>query len=273
MKTWVQHAMPSEPRRTRYSGQRELLTVLRALQQEETFFKELENTTIVWLTDSTNLFSFLTKGTTKLAIQKQILEVYKLLARYEIRVVPVHLRRTDYRIQWADEGSRCFDPDDWSIDNKCFHQLTRKWTPTIDLFADTTNAKYARFFSYGDAPRTAGVDAIAQCWREELAWICPPVYLVAEVVKKITHTKMMAILVMPAWTTSNFWSTLFPDGSHALDICVHIKLFRPHVIRGIFCQNKLMQGRTAFPFLALYLRSTGAGYIHVSGSVKCPPLE
>ena len=107
------------------SGQRELLTVLRALQQEASYFKTLKNQTIIWLTDSTNLVSFLTKGTMKADIQDQVLQVCHLLTKYQIRIVPIHLRRSDYRIQWADEGAREFDPDDWTIDSQSFKELTR----------------------------------------------------------------------------------------------------------------------------------------------------
>ena len=266
---FTQNLLSKEERKLS-SGQRELLTVLRPLQQEGGFFETLKNVTIVWLTDSTNLVSFLSKGTMKMAIQRKVLEVYKLLAKYRIRIVPVHLRRTDYRIQWADEGSRSFDPDDWGIDQASFRQITKTWKPTVDLFAHATNAKCERFYSYGDAPRTAGVDAMARSWNNELAWACPPVYLVAEVVRKIAHTNMMAILVVPAWRTAPFWSALFPDGQKAVRECISIKLFRPHVVIGKFCMNKLMQGRTAFPFLALFLRSTGRGYVHASGDTECP---
>ena len=66
------------------SGHRELLTVLRALQQEPSYFASLKNQTIIWLTDSTNLVSFLTKGTTKMNIQEQVMEVFKLLASFQI---------------------------------------------------------------------------------------------------------------------------------------------------------------------------------------------
>ena len=41
----------------------------------------------------------------------------------------------------------------------------------------------------------------AHSWLNELAWICPPVYLV---VKRMAHTKMMAILVVPAWKSAPF---------------------------------------------------------------------
>ena len=252
------------------SGQRELLTVLRALQQDKEFFATLKNETVIWLTDSTNLVSFLTKGTTKMSIQQQVLQVFQLLSEYKIRLVPIHLRRTDFRIQWADEGSREFDPDDWSVDAKSYKELTRSWTPTVDLFTHSTNRKCKKFYSYGDAPYSAGIDAFSQSWENELAWICPPVYLIPEALKKIENTKMMAILVVPVWKAAAFWPLLFPDGKHGVECCVSIRLFRPHVVRGQFCQNKLMQGRTAFPFLAVYMRSAGEGHTHRSGAVTGP---
>ena len=97
---FTQSALSQEERKYS-SGQRELLTVLKVLQTEETFFKTLRHETLIWLTDSTNLVSFLTKGSMKMSIQGQILEVFRLLSLYQIRVVPVHLKRSDYRIQWA----------------------------------------------------------------------------------------------------------------------------------------------------------------------------
>ena len=115
------------------SGQRELLTFLRALQQETEYFRALAGRTIIWITDSTNLVAFLTKGTMKMAIQTQVLEVFKLLASFKIRLLPVHLKRTDFRVQWANEGSRFFDPDDWGINKHTYKHIKRHWKPTIDL--------------------------------------------------------------------------------------------------------------------------------------------
>ena len=271
-KYFTQSALTEEEKR-QSSGQRELLTILRALQQDEEFFESLRNQTVIWITDSTNLVSFLTKGTMKMNIQQQVVEVYKRLAKYKVRIVPVHLKRTDFRIQWADEGSREFDPDDWGIDNQSFRALTDKWKPTIDLFAHTGNTKHSRFYAYGNAPKAAGVDAFTQDWTNELAWICPPVYLVVDTVKKIANTVMMAVLIVPEWRTASVWNMLFPDGNNAIESCVAVKAFRPHLKRGKFCQNKLMQGRTAFRFLALYIRSKGRGYEFASGKVRRPRDE
>ena len=249
------------------SGQRELLTVLRALQTEQEFFRSLTNQTIIWITDSTNLVSFLTKGTMKMPIQRQVLEVYKLLRHYSIRVAPVHLKRTDYRIQWADEGSRFFDPDDWSIDKMSYTELTNEYTPSVDLFAHSSNTKCVKFYSYANASNTAGVDAFAQDWTGETAWLCPPIHLIPDAIKKVESTRMSAIFIVPEWRTAAFWALLFPNGGNAVQSCTHIKRFRPFLLRGEFCQNKLLQGHTKFAFLAMFLDSKGAGYAHESGRV------
>lgn len=61
------------------SGQRELLTVKYALTKwlsEKSMTKE--TTTMYWLTDSENLFTFLTRGSRKLQIQEIVLDVLDL---------------------------------------------------------------------------------------------------------------------------------------------------------------------------------------------------
>ena len=57
------------------SGHRELLTVMRTLQEKEEVFEKLpkHSRTVLWLTDSTNMVTFLTKGSTKRRIQTDIL--------------------------------------------------------------------------------------------------------------------------------------------------------------------------------------------------------
>ena len=71
---------------------------------------------------------------------------------------------------------------------------------------------------------------------------------------------MSGILIVPLWRSAMFWTTLFPDGVHAISPCWKIIKFHPHVVRGQFCYNPLMQGTTSFPFLAIYFVSAGLGY-------------
>ena len=101
------------------SGQPELLTVVATIER---FWQDLSSShhqsrsTVLWLTDSTNLCTFLEKGSTKPAIQKDILRVYRALRAANLFLLPVHLRREDPRIQIADAGSKWNDSDDWSLD-------------------------------------------------------------------------------------------------------------------------------------------------------------
>ena len=252
------------------SGHRELLAVLKALRQYEPSVHPLRGHHLLWLTDSTNLCVFLTKGSKKPAIQADVLDVHWLCHDMVVRLTPIHLKRDDYRIQVADAGTRFFDPDDWTIDATSYSHLTSGMRIDTDLFAHTTNAKVSRFFSYGRCPRTAAIDAFSQDWADTVAWICPPVSLIIPAVKKACNSRMSGIFFVPLWRSSVFWTTLFPDGFTAIPQCWKITRCHPHIVRGPFCYNPLMQGTTQFPFLAIYFVSAGLGYASRAGSVRCP---
>ena len=258
----------SESRRS--SGHRELLAVLQALRIPSADAHPMRGKHILWLTDSTNLCVFLTKGSKKPSIQADVLEVHWLCHDLVVRLTPIHLKRDDFRIQIADTGTRFFDPDDWSADKTTFRSLTAGMRIDLDAFAHTTNAKANRFFSYGRCPRSAAVDAFTQDWTDSVAWICPPVSLIIPAVKKACHTRMSGIFLIPLWRSSVFWTTLFPNGSHAIPQCWKLVKCHPHIVRGQFCYNPLMQGTTQFPFLAVYFVSAGVGYTPRPGSIRCP---
>ena len=254
------------------SGHRELLAVLKTLQDldQPGCRHPFQDTHILWLTDSSNLCTFLSKGSKKPSIQADVLLVHWICHDLSIRLTPIHLKRDDYRIQVADAGSRFFDPDDWALDRTSFRTLTADSPIDADLFAHTSNAKAKRFFSYGLCPRTSGVDAFAQDWSDLVAWACPPINLIIPAVKKICVTRMSGILVVPLWRSALFWTTLLPDGRHFIPQCWKVVKIHPHIVRGQYCYNPLMQGTTAFPFLALHFVSAGTGYQCISGSLRCP---
>ena len=245
----------NEQERGLSSGHRELLTIKYALQERKTLFRDLPSKSVLWLTDSPNMTAFLTKGSTKRHIMPDILEVYKLARSLDLRLIPVQISREDYRIQEADHGTRFFDPDDWAVDFPSFQRLTEKrsWTVTVGLFSHYSNKKCDKFYSFGRAPHTSGVDAFSQSWNNEVAWVCPPTSLVIQAIRKIGVSRMRAILVVPAWPSSIFWSFLFPDGERAQRMTKDLVMFRTFVLRGQYCDNKLMQGHTKFPFLAFFL--------------------
>ena len=155
------------------SGHRELLAVRHTLEN----FQRAESTTVLhifWLTDSENLTRFLTKGSCKKHIQRDIFRVMNICQRAGIRITPIHLLRDDPRIQVADQGSKQADTDNWGVDIATFQQFDSRHQFTIDLFASNLNAKCKNFFSNFYCDQTSGVEAFVHNWDGEIAWVCPP---------------------------------------------------------------------------------------------------
>ena len=180
-----------------------------------------------------NLVSFLEKGSTKPAIQADILRVFQAVRKAGVFLTPVHLRREDPRIQVADAGSKWIDTDDWSVDLFTFNYLSgmMQRPADIDLFADTVNARAGLFASRYVCPRTFQVDAFALDWSGYHAWICPPTLCLVDVVKKIlVSSHLTGILIAPVWQSAPFWPFLVPDGVHLASCFNGAFRFRPYLL-------------------------------------------
>ena len=186
---------------------------------------------LLWLTDSTNLCAFLSKGSRKPQVQADILEIFWICREFRIRITPVHLSRSDFWIQATDSGTRFFDPDDWGLDSRYFRSIICATGVTVSLV---------------------------------------PVSLVIPALLKFCATEMTGVLVVPSWRSTAFWTFIFPDGLHDLPQCWKINAIFPHIVRGKYCYKPLMQGSTAFPFLVLHLVSAGLGYTARTGALACP---
>jgi len=232
------------------SGHRELLTVKYALQAHLSSTGPWETaTTLYWVTDSSNLVAFLTKGSSKTPIQKEILEVLCIAKQLRIRIVPIHLLREDPRIKVADAGSKCPDTDDWSIDPKSFGWIQNNFEKfTIDLFADESNHKVERFYSNFLCPSSLGIDAFCHSWDNEVSWICPPVNLIIHVIRKIKETHGKGVLVVPQWPTARFWPILFPKGKLAFPFFRTLE-FQPTILQNQRARS-MLAGRVPFSFIA-----------------------
>ena len=239
------------------SGHRELLAVLMALKARlENNGKWHELTNIFWLTDSQNLVTFLTKGSTKPHVQKTILEVLHFAQSLNVNLIPIHLRREDPRIQIADAGSRVKDSDDWSIDSKSFDLINSQFGPfTLDPFADCSNAKTLRFFSNFICPNTMGVDAFAHSWQAENLWLCPPVSKIIPTIRKLKSTSPVSgVLIVPAWTAAPFWPLLFPSSNERPKFIQKISEFRPTIVQNQRALSPL-SGLPPFAFLMIHILS------------------
>jgi hypothetical protein len=238
------------------SGHRELLTVKHALRDKKENASAWDcATTLYWLTDSSNLVAFLTKGSSKPRIQTDILEILSLTKSLNIRIIPIHLLRSDPRIQIADDGSKFPDSDNWSIDSQTFDSLRESTGEfTIDIFADNKNTKTKRFYSNFWCQGTLAIDAFTASWDEEVAWICPPVSQIIPTVQKIGITKGSGLLIIPKWPTARFWPWIYPDGANLSTVFIQQREIRPKVRQNSGAQSAL-RGVTAFPFIALYFNN------------------
>ena len=228
------------------SGARELIAVQKALAaHQEVQGPWKENTLIYWVSDSTNLVTFLTKGSKKAEIQKTVIEIFRLAKNLNCRIQPIHLLREDPRIQVADAGSKAADTDDWSIDTTSYRWLETKFGPfTIDLFADEANKKCQRFYSDFLCPTSIGVDAFCHSWDCENSWICPPISKVTHVFHRLKKVKGRGVLVVPNWHAANYWPLLFPDGTHDKTFEGALE-FNPTIIQNQRARSPL-SGRTNF---------------------------
>ena len=233
------------------SGHRELLAVLLSLQARANSTGPWPClTNVFWLTDSQNLVSFMNKGSTKPDIQVTVLQIMALTLVLNIRLIPIHIRREDPRIQMADAGSRVRDSDDWSLDSFSCQKLFSIFGPfTLDPFADSSNAKISKFFSDFLCPHTSGINAFAHSWNFETVWLCPPVSKIIQTIRKIQLSKVSGILIVPEWTTASFWPILFPQ-SQNLPWVKQIKRIFPTIIQNQRALSPL-SGKTPFAFIVL----------------------
>ena len=177
----------SDHEMTLSSGHRELLTLKKAILSDIV----PPSTAVVWYTDSQNLVSFWEKGSSKPAIQTDIIETLLFCKNLNIELRVLHLPREDPRIEAADVGSRYFDMDDWGIDQASFSILQFRFSPsgfTLDPFATPSNNRLSRFFSKYAYPGSLATDAFSVSWENECIFACPPIGKLISTWKKITIT-------------------------------------------------------------------------------------
>ena len=73
------------------SGQRELGAILHSMEANANLLYSPEPAIIYWLTDSTNVCSWLEKGSRKPHIQEEVFKIVSLLSNLNINIVPIHV--------------------------------------------------------------------------------------------------------------------------------------------------------------------------------------
>ena len=71
------------------SGHRELLSIVFALEKHPDVFCQFSPGKIFWQTDSKNVFNFLRRGSRKMEIQADVVQIKKLEKKLSVKIVPV----------------------------------------------------------------------------------------------------------------------------------------------------------------------------------------
>lgn len=119
----------------------------------------------------------------------------------------------------------------------------------IDLFANNMNAKTRRLHSNFDRKGSLGVDVFAHDWTGEDAWLCPTTYLIVQAICKMFVTRMRAVLIMPNWTTAEFWNEIFEKQFEK------VREWKPFVKNNLTERKSIFNGYTKFNFLAVYYKN------------------
>ena len=242
----------NEDERMLSSGHRELLAVAKTMEYyEQTGTFTTKATNIYWLTDSQNLVTFLTKGSGKRHIQKDVFQIMIRCKRLNTRIIPIHLLRDDPRIKIADDGSKTTDTDNWQVDDQTFQRNRTRYKFTIDLFASDRNSKCQRFYSNFFCPGTSGIDAFSHSWDDEVAWICPPIQEIIRIVRRLKTSRTTGILFVPKWKTADYWVEIFNNEGRLLWPFNYMETCRPFIIQGTYNPHSPFAGKTKFEFLQL----------------------
>jgi hypothetical protein len=130
------------------SSQRELLALYRTVEAKGELLSSKGPVTLWWMTDNSNVLKFLSKGSGRLPIMLQILELLRLARSraFSLDIGPIWVRRDHHWLQRADAMSKQIDTDSWSVWQGDFDFLESIFGPfTVDFFASLENAKVERF--------------------------------------------------------------------------------------------------------------------------------
>ncbi len=160
------------------SGHRELLAIKKALSLDAEQFRKMTATKLYWQTDSRNCFNFLTRGSRRQKIQRDVFAIKKLEKELNVIVIPVWTPGEHVRLVLADLGSKFSNStDEWAIDRSQLMEIFKKlnFWPTVDAFASQHNKICRTFYSLLLQTGSAGVNFFAQTLNSnDVYFCCPP---------------------------------------------------------------------------------------------------
>ena len=175
----------------------------------KSFGPKLANESIQINIDNQNACHILSVGSTKPHLQSLALEIFFHCSKFNIFMHPTWVPREQNQI--ADHYSKYNDTDDWSIDNKSFITISKRYGPfTVDRFADNRNRKTKRFNSKFYCPETESVNCFTNDWNGENNYLCPPTNLIGSTIRHLRICNASGTLIVPVWPSAYYWPIIFP---------------------------------------------------------------
>ena len=203
---------------------------------------------IAHYTDSKAMAAIVAKGSRKPELQSLVMKAVLALRRYHIQVEAVWRSRDEGIIKWADLGSREHHKDDVELDFDTMALVYRMFGDfDVDVMATRRTSKGRAFFSLRDEPYSAGVDFFHQELKKDKSYFCfAPTPLLRDAVQHFKMFGVCAVMVVPVWASSTFFSVFWPDGTHAAPWVVKLMLVQPKFVPSPRVLGKVFSGRRSF---------------------------
>ena len=199
------------------SGYRELLSVRDAIIKSPEFLQRHKNSTILWLTDSTSLVSYLNKGSRRPNIQNVLFQIYVELLKNNIILVPKWASRNTRAIQQADTGSKLFlkRSDEFGVAQNQFLDMQEKFKIkiSVDCMATSVSRRVKRFWAPCPQLEAEEIDFFLQTFNSaETYYIAPPPKMAVRCLLKILQSKEATfVFSFPYFLTSQISSIFTKD--------------------------------------------------------------
>ena len=204
-------------------------------------------------TDSQAMASIVSKGSRNPKLQPMVMEAVLALRRHGITMVAAWRSRDEGVIVYADSGSRDFHADDISLDEDTMKEIHRQFGSfDYDTFASASNKKGAQFYSKLDVPGSAGVDFFHQSLLPSKSHYCfPPPSLLVAAMRHFQKFGVTAVIIVPVWPNSSFFSVFWPDGRHSADFATKVTYIQPTFLCGPLVTSTGMRGKKSYQTAAM----------------------
>jgi hypothetical protein len=173
---------------------------------------------LFWRTENRISRKLLRQGTLSSVYNDQVIRICWLEVKTKTKLLPVRGGARGATLKEATARlASTTSTDEWGVAREQLEEVFQEFElwPTVDAFASSVNAICGNFFSKWPQEGSAGVNFFSQKLSSaEVYFCCPPIKEIGQMIRKLlVEDRITAILVLPAWSGSTYWSLLRePDG-------------------------------------------------------------